>query len=103
MTAEFVAVCVTVAGTILGSVALVAHAKKPSPDPVVDVKLAHGEKTMDGLGEDIEKLWDYLASLGKEVAEVRHGQNNIKTRMDGITKQIDEMPAKVARIIKALG
>lgn len=75
MIVEFIIGCATFAGTVLGSVALLANSKKRDPDPVAELRFATGEKTM----------------------------NDLKDRIDGLEHKIDEMPAKVARLVKALG
>lgn len=75
MIVEFIIGCATFAATVLGSVVILANSKKREPDPVAELRFSQGERTM----------------------------NDLKDRIDGLESKIDEMPAKVARLVKSLG
>jgi peptidoglycan hydrolase CwlO-like protein len=124
MTGEFIVGCITagvsVLGSVLGSVAMVTRAR-PTVNPVYEVNFANGEKAMGKHDAALSDLQEAVACLEKEIAgdrgvtqgainllskevsEVRHGLNNHRQAMSGLEKKIDEMPANIARLVKALG
>lgn len=69
--------------TFLGASWIVAQAiMKTASNPVYDTKFAYGEKTMDELRDNVDQL-------KQEVREVRHGQNNLKMSVQGLSSNIE--------------
>lgn len=81
----FVFGTISAVATFLGAAWIIAQAMlKTATNPVYDTKFAYGERVMDGLAEHIDQL-------KKEVSEVRHGQNNLKVSVQGLSVNIESI------------
>lgn len=111
---DLIVMGVTAAATILGAVHLIMNSKKAPPDPVMEVKISYLAQTMEDLKTEILEIRGELKNattgltsefktLTKDFSEMRLSQNGLHVRMESLGNVIDEMPAKFARIARALG
>lgn len=83
--ATIIVSAISAVGAVLGAAWIIAQAMlKTASNPVYDTKFAYGEKIMDELKVNIDQL-------KMEVREVRHGQANLRTVVQGMADKIENL------------